>query len=326
MTQIKEKQQLAIYQAENGAIELREDFDNETIWATQKQMAEVFGVTSQNITLHLKNIFDDDELDKKSTCKDSLQVQIEGRREVKRNIKEYNLDVIISVGYRINSVVGTNFRKWATQTLKQHITEGYTINPKRINKNYENFLDAVDKVQKLLPDNSVVQTEDVLELVKAFADTWFSLESYDEDKLPDKGATKKDVKVQSEDLYNAVADFKQELIKKEQATNMFAQEKNQKSLEGILGNVLQSAFGNDVYPSVEGKAAHLLYFIVKNHPFTDGNKRTGAFAFIWFLSKTEINFKDKITPEALTTITLLVAESNSKDKDRIIGLILLLLN
>jgi prophage maintenance system killer protein len=186
-------------------------------------------------------------------------------------------------------------------------------------------MEAVEKVQKLLPEGSIVQTEDVLELIKTFASTWFSLESYDENKLPGKGTTKKEVSIQADDLYNDVENLKKELIKQKQATEIFAQEKNPRSLEGILGNVLQSAFGDDMYPSVEGKAAHLLYFIVKNHPFTDGNKRTGAFAFVWFLSKTNIDFKNKITPQALTTITLLVAESNPKDKDRIIGLILLLL-
>ena len=169
-------------------------------------------MTSQNITLHLKNIFDEGELDEDSTCEESLQVEFEGKREVERNVKEYNLDVIISVGYRINSVVGTNFRKWATQTLSQHITEGYTINPKRIVKKYDNFLDAVGKVQKLLPKNGTVETDDVLELVKTFASTWFSLESYDEDKLPQKGVTKKDVVVQADDLYSAVANFKTELV------------------------------------------------------------------------------------------------------------------
>jgi len=325
MITIKENKKLAIYQAENGAIELREDFDNETIWATQKQMAEVFGVEVPTINEHIKNIFDSGELEVSSTIRNFLIVRKEGKRKVSRDIEHYNLDMIISVGYRVNSKTATNFRKWATQTLKQHITQGYTINSNRIGKNYDNFMEAVEKVQKLLPKDSIVQTDDVLELIKTFASTWFSLESYDEDKLPKKGITKEKVTVQADNLYKDVENFKKELIKQNQATEIFAQEKNSKSLEGILGNVLQSAFGNDVYPSVEGKAAHLLYFIVKNHPFTDGNKRTGAFAFVWFLSKTNIDFKNRITPEALTTITLLVAESNPKDKDRIIGLVLLLL-
>ncbi len=318
----KEKKQLAIYQAENGAIELREDFDNDTIWATQKQMAEVFGVDVRTINEHIQNIFKTEELEENSVIRKFRITASDGK---KYNTKHYNLDTIISVGYRVNSKTATNFRRWATKTLKQHITEGYTINPERVSKNYDNFLDAVDKVQKLLPKDNTLQADDILELIKTFADTWFSLESYDEDKLPQKGITKKIVEVQADDLYRAVEKFKGELVKKKQATDIFAQEKNKKSLEGILGNVLQSVFGDDVYPSVEGKAAHLLYFIVKNHPFTDGNKRTGAFAFIWFLQKTEVSFRDKITPEALTTITLLVAESNPKDKDRIIGLVLLLL-
>lgn len=233
--------------------------------------------------------------------------------------------MVISVGYRVNSKTATKFRQWATKTLTSYVTEGYVINPQRIGKNYDNFLEAVAHVQKLLPKDGTIKTDDVLELIKTFAGTWFSLESYDKDRLPHKGVTKKDVSLRASDLYSAIGGLKKDLIAKKQASELFAQEKQNKILEGILGNVLQSAFGSDVYVSVEEKAAHLLYFVVKNHPFTDGNKRTGAFAFVWFLQRTGIDFKYKITPETLTTITLLVAESKPRDKDRMIGLILLLL-
>lgn len=320
------KQQLAIYQTKNGAIELREDLKNETIWATQKQISAVFGVNSQAITKHISNIYKEGELTKNATCSKMEQVQIEGKRRIARNVNFYNLDMIISIGYRINSKTATKFRQWATKTLKSYITEGYVINSKRIGKNYDSFLTAVEHVQKLLPKNSSIETRDVLELVKTFADTWFSLESYDEDTLPLKGMTRKTVTIQANDLYDAIAQFKNALIQKKQATSLFAKERASKSIDGILGNVLQSAFGREIYPSIESKAAHLLYFIVKDHPFTDGNKRTGAFSFIWFLQRTGIRFAHKITPESLTTITLLVAQSRPKDKERMIGLILLLLN
>lgn len=322
---MKKEKKLVIYQAENGAIALKGDSSTETIWATQKQMAEIFNVTPQNITIHLKNIFSENELEENATCKESLQVQIEGKRKVQRKVKEYNLDVIIAVGYRISSVVGTHFRQWATQTLKQHITKGYTINSVRIEKHYEEFLHAVEEVKALAQNNNLLKSGDVLELVKSFATSWFSLESYDENKLPKKGMTQKQVEVESHELDTAVQQFKKELLKKKEATELFAQEKQEKALEGIFGNIFQSAFGEDVYPSVEEKAVHFLYFIVKNHPFTDGNKRTGAFSFLWFLQKSGISFREKITPEALTAITLLVAESNPKDKERVIGLLLLLL-
>jgi death-on-curing family protein len=316
---------LIIYQAESGAIELKGDIANETVWITQKQLSQVFDVTTQNITIHLKQIFKDNELEEKATCKESLQVQKEGNRSVKRKIKEYNLDVMIAVGYRINSVVGTKFRKWATKTLNQHISQGFTINPSRIEQNYASFMQAVDEVKTLTSNNTLLKTDDVLALIKSFAHTWFSLESFDEDKLPKGGLTKQDIQLESSALYEAVAQLKADLIANNQATQLFAQEKEKDALAGIFGNVFQSVFGEDAYPTIEEKAAHLLYFIVKNHPFNDGNKRTGAFAFIWFLQKAQLDFRAKITPEALTAITLLIAQSNPVDKDKIIGLVVILL-
>lgn len=315
---------LAIYQAKNGAIELKADSDVGTIWASQKQIAQIFDVTSQNITTHLKQIFTDAELEEKATCKKSLQVQKEGGRTVKRNIKEYNLDVIIAIGYRINSVLGTKFRIWATTTLKQHITQGYTINKNRIKQNYQIFMSAVEDV-KLLANNKI-DSDDVLELVKSFANTWFSLEAFDENKLPTCGVDKNQIRLKADSLYVAVDKFKQDLITKQQATNLFAQEKKKGSFAGIFANVFQSIFGDDAYPSIEEKAAHLLYFIVKNHPFNDGNKRTGAFTFIWFLNQAGFDYKRSITPQTLTTLTLLIATSNPSEKDKLIGLVLLLLS
>ncbi len=322
---VKLNKNLVIYQAKNGGIELRGDFGNETIWATQKQIAEVFGIERSVTTKHIKNIFKDKEVDKNSTSAIFAQVQKEGKREIKRQVEFYNLDIILAVGYRTNSAQAVKFRKWSNRILRQYIYQGYNMNPEIIGKNYDKFIKAVDDVKKLLPENNAVKTADILELIKSFSGAWLSLESYDEDKFPIKGSTKKKVKIQADELYEAVAKFKKELIKKKQATELFAQEKKQKTLEGILGNVLQAVFGQDVYLTVEEKAIHLLYFVVKNHPFTDGNKRTGAFAFIWFLQKVGIKFRHKITPEALTAITLLVVESKPKDKDRIVGLLLLLL-
>ncbi len=316
---------LLIYQAKNGAIALKADATQETVWATQKQLAEVFGVDVRTINEHIKNIFKSGELEENSAIRKFRIVQIEGKREVARQIDHYHLDMIISVGYRVNSKTATQFRKWATQTLKQHITQGYTINPSRIAEHYDSFLHAVEEVKALAKDNEQLQTDDVLALVTAFAHTWFSLESYDEDKLPEQGTNHQALALEASELYQAVAVLKDDLIGKAQATPLFAQEKNQGSLEGILGNVYQSAFGQDVYPTLEEKAANLLYFIIKNHPFNDGNKRTAAFTFIWFLQKAGIAFQDKVTPQALTSITLLIAESKPDSKDRMIGLVILLL-
>ncbi len=319
---IKKDNNLVIYQAKNGAIEFRGDFERDTIWATQKQIAEIFGVQKAAISKHMRNIFFEGELQENSVVS-ILETTASDGKKYKTNF--YNLDVIISVGYRVNSKTATQFRIWATKTLKQHITKGYTLNKKVIKNNYNEFLDAVEKIQKLLPKGNVIPVGDVLELVKTFADTWVSIDAYDKGDLPKKGFTKKKVKIQADELYDAVSEFKKNLIGKKEATELFAQEKNQKSLEGILGNVFQIIFGEDVYKTVEEKASHLLYFIIKNHPFNDGNKRTGAFTFVWFLNKAGINFYKKITSGALTAITILIAESNPKDKDRMIGLVLLLL-
>jgi len=316
---------ILIYQWKNWEILLKEDTKNDTILANQKQISEIFNVNSQAITKHIKNIFEDWELNEKQTCSILEQVQEEWNKIVKRKIKYYNIDLIISVWYRINSIKATEFRKWATKTLKQHITEGFTINPKRLEKNYDKFMKAVDDVKLLLPKWWIIKTEDILELVKSFANTWFNLESYDEDKLPLEGFTIKKLKINSDELYSDVEKLKTDLISKWQATDLFAQEKTKKSLEWILWNIFQTFDWLELYPTLEEKAAHLLYFVVKNHPFTDWNKRTWAFAFIWFLNKIWFNFRESITPEALTVITLLVAESNPKDKERIIGLIILLL-
>jgi len=204
------------------------------------------------------------------------------------------------------------------------LLQGYTINKKRIGKNYEKFMQAVADVKALLPAGNKVKTEDVLELISAFAGTWFSLDAYDTDRLPQRGASKKQVECTAEELEKALKELKKDLIKKKEATDIFGQERSKDGMKGIVGNIFQSAFGKDVYSSAEEKAAHLLYFMVKNHPFVDGNKRSGAFAFVWFLRKAGL-LRASLTPEALTALTLLLAESSPKDKDKMIGLTLLLL-
>ena len=325
MKRKKEDKQIVMYQTPSGAIELRGDFDKETIWASQAEMAKVFDVTPQNITLHLRNIFKDRELNAKSTCKDSLQVQKEGEREIKRKIKLYNLDVIIAVGYRVNSVVGTKFRQWATRILHTHITDGYTINRSRIAKNYTAFMKAVSDIQTLLPEHVTLDPKTVLDLIKEFAGTWVSLDAYDRESLAIAGTTKKTIKLTGEELTNAIQTLRAELIKKGETTEIFAQEREKGSVEGIVGNVMQSFGGKPLYVSIEEKAAHLLYFMVKNHPFTDGNKRSGAFAFVWFLRKFQAKGSRNINPASLTALTLLIAESDPKKKEQMAALVTQLL-
>lgn len=316
------KNELVIYQAKSGAIELRGDFNKETIWATQAQIAEVFGVNVRTISEHFVNIFKDKELNKNSVIRNFRNTATDGKVY---NTQFYNLDAIISVGYRVNSKTATLFRQWATKTLRAHIVDGYTINRSRIAKNYDVFLEAVEQVKMLLPSGGIVDAESALQLIKLFAGTWLSLDAYDKSTLPKTGATKKQVKFTAEDLSGALLELKHELITRNEATELFGAERQKDSIGGVIGNIFQSFGGRDVYQSVEEKAAHLLYFVVKNHPFVDGNKRSGAFAFIWFLRKAKRLDTARLTPEALTALTLLVAESNPKDKDRIIGLVLMLI-
>ena len=286
MVEIKNK--LAIYQSESGAIELRADSQDETIWATQKTVAQIFDVTPQNITTHIRNIYKEAELDENSTCKESLQVQKEGAKSVSRKVMEYNLDVIISVGYRINSKKATHFRKWATQILKQHITQGFTVNSKQLAENHGLFLQALDDVKALA--NNAINTDDAIELIKTFSSTWFSLQSYDEQKYP-KPKNDAEVDISIDKLYKNLSELKINLINKGEATPLFAQEKYKDSLESIVNNVMQEVFGEKMYPTIEEKAAHLLYFVVKNHPFNDGNKSKCSTAFITIIKWMVFNYK-----------------------------------
>lgn len=237
----------------------------------------------------------------------------------------YSLDVILSVGYRSNSKVAIEFRKWATKTLREHITRGYTINRKQIGKNYDAFMKAVGDIQALLPEHVVLDPKNILELVKEFSATWMSLDAYDKETLTVIGTTKKAVKLTGAELTEAIASLRRELMKKAEATDIFAQERRTGSIEGIVGNVMQSFGGKPVYATAEEKAAHLLYFMVKNHPFTDGNKRSGAFAFVWFLRKARVKGGRNINPASLTALTLLIAESKPEKKDQVVALVTQLL-
>ncbi len=320
----KDRKELVVYQAKNGAIEFRGDFEHDTVWATQKQVASVFNVDVNTVSEHLVNIYKSGELNKKATTRKFRIVQKEANRTVEREVNHYNLDAILSVGYRVNSKRATQFRVWATKTLKQHLLEGYTINKKRIGTNYGKFLEAISDIKAIHPGDDRVSSDDVLELVTVFAQTWLSLEAYDTEKLPKTGATKKQVLFTSEELSAALLELKKELVKMKQASDLFGREREKEAVKGITGSIFQSFDGKDLYPSVEEKAAHLLYFMVKNHPFVDGNKRSGAFALVWYLRASGILHLN-LTPGALTSLTLLVAESDPKHKDKVVRLIMMLL-
>ena len=306
---------IVIYQTKNGALELRGDVKSDTIWATQAQIALVFNVERSVITKHINNLLKDKEINEKSN------VQKMHIANSDKPVAFYSLDVILSIGYRTNSKVAIAFRQWATKTLREHMTKGYTINRKQIGKNYDSFLKTVESIQNLLPDHITLDPKAVLDLIKEFASTWVSLDSYDKELLQIKGVNKKNVKLTGEELLSAIFNLKNELMNKEEATELFATERQNGSVEGIVGNVMQTFGGKPLYKTAEEKAAHLLYFMVKNHPFIDGNKRSGAFTFIWFLRKTKVKGFRNINPATLTTLTLLIAESNPKNKDQMVALV-----
>ena len=315
MEKSKQKSQIVIYQAKSGAIELRGDFSCETIWATQAQIADIFSIDRSVATKHIGNILKIKEVDEKSN------VQKMHIANSDKSVAFYSLDIILAVGYRANSARAIQFRQWATKTLYEYITKGYAVNRKQIAKNYDAFMKAVSDIQALLPESISFDPKNVLELVKEFASTWVSLDAYDKESLKVIGVTKKAVKLAGEELAKVIQNFRSEIIKMGEATDMFAQERVGGSIAGIVGNVMQSFGGNPVYATVEEKAAHLLYFMIKDHPFIDGNKRSGAFAFVWFLRKARVRGGRNINPASLTAVALLIAESDPKKKDQMVALV-----
>ena len=304
-----------IYQTKSGALELRGDSKNETVWATQAQIAEVFEIDRTVATKHINNILSSTEVDVNNNVQKMHIV------DSKKPVSLYSLDMILAVGYRTNSAKAIEFRQWATKTLRQHIVSGYTINRVQIAKNYDEFMATVGKLQAVLPSGTAMDSKTTLDLVRLFADTWFSLDAYDNETLAPAKVNKKKVKLTAEELYESIAVLKTELMRKGEASSNFAQERNREALEGIIGNIMQSFGGNELYPNIQSKAAHLLYFIIKNHPFVDGNKRSGAYAFVWFLQKTKVLNTNSLTPTALTALTILIAESNPNEKEKIVALV-----
>jgi prophage maintenance system killer protein/prophage antirepressor-like protein len=316
---VNDPKELSIYQAPNGAIELNVDARKETIWATQAQIAKLFNVDQSGVARHIKKILAGGEVDSQSNMQKMHNANSD------KPVNTYNLDVILAVGYRTNSASAVQFRQWATQTLRQYITNGYAINGQSIEDNYSAFLTALEETKRLLPNNNSVTTNDTLDLITLFASTWFSLDAYDKSSLPERGINKQAVIINTQELRSELDRLKEKLISHGQASELFSQEKHPGDLDGIIGSIFQTFDGKDLYPSIEEKAAHLIYFVIKNHPFNDGNKRSGAFAFVWFLQRANSLNTAVFSPEALTSLTLLIAESDPKEKERMIRLVLLLL-
>jgi prophage maintenance system killer protein len=317
--QITDKQ-IVIYQAKTGAIEIKKDIRAGTVWATQADIVKLYEKDQSVISRHINNIFKDSEVNKKSNMQ---RMHIANSD---KPVEFYSLDIILAVGYRTNSRRAIEFRQWATRTLRRYIVDGYAINKHRVFENYQQFVEAVEAIRKILPVGTSVDAHGVIDIVNMFADTWLSLNAYDKDALVITGVTKKRVALTGEKLLADLTKLKTLLMKNGEATELFGQERSAASISGIVGNLMQSFGGKELYPTVEEKAAHLLYFIVKNHPFIDGNKRSGAYAFVSFLRRAGLLDTTRITPPALTALTLLVAESDTRHKEKMIKLILLMLS
>lgn len=316
---------IVIYEGASGEIEVR--LDRETVWLTQKQMSKLFGSSTDNIALHLKNIYAEGELEEAATAEDSSVVQREGKRHIKRNLKHYNLDVIISVGYRVNSKRGVRFRQWATRLLKEHLTRGYTLHRARFEENARELESALRLIRGAAdaPALNADTGRGLVDILSRYAQTFLLLQRYDEGLLTEpKGQPGGDLPSLA-DVRRAIAILKNELMARKEAGSLFGQERKD-ALEAIFGNLEQTVFGKPAYPSIENKAAHLLYFIIKNHPFSDGNKRIGALLFVNFLNQNQRLFSESGEPVVndigLAALALLVAESDPKDKDVLIRLVM----
>ena len=318
------KGEIVLFKAANGTTALEVRLEQDTVWLTQRQIALLFAKDTDTIGLHIRNIYKENELVERATTEESSVVQREGGRQVKRKITFYNLDVILSVGYRVNSKRGTQFRIWATNVLRDHIVKGYTENKRRL-KELRQSLQLVRRVLDRY-DMTLDEAKALLRVVSDYADALDLLDDYDHQRIPAAPVQKGRANPIS---YEEAQRIIQRLREKFGASGLFGVEKD-KSLHSSLNAIMQTFDGKDVYPGLEEKAAHLLYFLVKNHSFVDGNKRIAAALFLWFMEKNGLLYSGagakRIADPALVAITLLIAESAPREKDSITQIVMNLIS
>jgi len=319
-----QKGEIAIYKSPRGP-EIRVRLEKDTVWLDAHLMARMFEVNRPAIVKHVNNIYKSGELDKKSTCSILEQIAADGKF---RKMNLYNLDMIISVGYRVNSKQATKFRIWATKILKQYLVKGYAINEKRllqVQNRFRELQNAIKFLQKKSKDQFLGgQEKEILDLLANYSKTLTLLEQYDKGKIRIFKKTKAKFFIIYEEVKRIIKEIKKDLIVKKEAVDLFGQESDNK-LGAILGNIYQTFDGKELYISLEEKAAHLLYFIIKDHPFIDGNKRIASFLFVYFLDKNNYLYRPsgerKINDNALVSLSLLIAISAPEDKDILIKII-----
>lgn len=315
---------LIIYQPDDEST-VSVKIEGNTVWLTQKQLSEILATSTDNISLHLKNIYASGELLEEATTEDFSVVRQEGQRSVSRKIKHYNLDAIISVGYRVNSKRGTQFRQWATSILRDHLMQGWSLDRARFEHNATELEAALSLIKKTAQSNELITdtAQGLVEIVSRYTKTFLLLQRFDEGLLTDPSGTIGGVTPSINEVRQLIANLKAELMSRGEASEIFGIERDD-GLSAILGNLNQSIFGGAAYPTIECKAAHLLYFIIKNHPLSDGNKRTGAFLFVDFLNRNNAlmqNGEPIINDIGLAALALLIAESDPKQKETMIRLI-----
>ena len=310
--------QIVIYQSEDGQTQVDVRLENETVWLTQAQMVELFQTTKQNVSLHVGNVFREGELEQESTVKEYLTVQNEGERKVSRKVKYYNLDVIISVGYRVKSKRGTAFRIWANNVLKQYLIKGYAVNERMRKEQIGELRQLVGMLGRTIQNQPLLSNDETDALFKVVTDYTYALDTldnYDYERLTINKTTK-------EEPFHATYDNAMEAInglrEKFGGSVLFGHEKDN-SFKSSIGQIYQTFGGEELYPSVEEKAAMLLYLVTKNHSFSDGNKRIAATLFLWFLNGNQILYhpdgSKRIADSTLVALTLMIAESRTEEKD-----------
>lgn len=317
--------QIEIYVSPDGQTHIETKFEDETVWLTQKMMANLFRTTVPNINIHLKHVFDEGELTEEATIKDSLIVRLEGKREVKRSQKYYNLDAVISVGYRIKSEVATKFRQWATQRLKEYLIQGYTVNENRLAQKNQQIQILKDGIRILSRAIETNPEEVGPEWLKHFAKGLELLDDYDHEQLDQQGINQRIVKYPDLSAYVDIID----VMRNEFNSSVFGKEKDN-SFRSSIAQISKGFDDTDFYPSIEEKAATLLYLIIKNHSFVDGNKRIAAACFLLFLEMNELLKTNEnrllLSNDGLASLTLFAAASKPEEMETVKRLIVSVLN
>lgn len=304
---------LVFYKSEDGNIQLNVKLEKDTVWLTQSQMSNLFGVDRTVIVRHIRNIYKSAELCEDATCAKNAQVQEEGGRTVRRTIPYYNLDMIISVGYRVNSKNATQFRIWATSILKQYLIKGYAINDQRLQQ-----LGEVIRIMKRTQNE--LDAKQILSVIENYNTALTLLDDYDHQCMKRPEGSKATYVLSYEECRNLI-----DQMRFNADSDLFGHEKDD-SFKGSIGNIYQSFGGEDVYPTLEEKAANLLYFVTKNHSFSDGNKRIAATIFLYFLDKNGIlydeNGNKRIADYTLVALTIMIAESRIEEKEMMVSIIM----